>query len=257
MTALHAIILGFVEGVTEFLPISSTGHLVLFSKVLEIPQTEFLKTFEISIQFGAILSILVLYFRSIFLNFEIAKKTLVAFLPTAVIGLIFYKLIKQFLLESEITILIALFLGGIFLILFERFHRENETAINSIEKITYRKALLIGTFQAFAMIPGISRAAATIVGGLAMNLTRKTIVEFSFLLAVPTMAAAAALDLFKSRGSFDTSDFGLLGIGFVTSFIVATLSVKFLINFIKNHDFTSFGLYRIIVSVIFWIIIIF
>ncbi|MBU1146203.1 undecaprenyl-diphosphate phosphatase [Patescibacteria group bacterium] len=252
MTFFHAIILGIVEGITEFLPISSTGHLILTSKILQLPSTEFLKSFEIAIQLGAILAVVVLYWRSFFVKFEILKKIIVAFLPTAVLGLIFYKIVKQFLLGSESVVLWALALGGVFLIVFELLHREKENAVEDVEKITWRQALLIGVFQSVAIIPGVSRAAATIVGGLLLGLKRKTIVEFSFLLAVPTMAAATGLDLLKSGSSFNANQFGLLALGFVFSFITALAAIKFFLNFIKNHSFISFGVYRIILALGWW-----
>lgn len=255
MTFFHAIILGIVEGITEFLPVSSTGHLILASKILDLPSTDFFKSFEIAIQLGAILAVVVLYWRSFFVRFEVLKKIIVAFLPTAVLGLIFYKLIKQFLLGSEGVVLWALFLGGVFLIVFEIFYRERAGAVETVEKITWRQAVIIGLFQSIAMIPGVSRAAATIVGGLILGLKRKTIVEFSFLLAVPTMAAATGLDLVKSAGAFSVSQFWLLAVGFVFSFLTALAAIKFILSFIKNHSFISFGIYRVILAVLFWFLL--
>ncbi|MBI5071539.1 undecaprenyl-diphosphate phosphatase [Candidatus Falkowbacteria bacterium] len=248
MNFFHAIILGIVEGVTEFLPISSTGHLILVSKVLRLASTDFLKSFEIGIQLGAILAVVVQYFRSFFVKFEILKKVIVAFLPTAILGLIFYKVIKQFLLGSEQVVLWALFLGGVFLIIFEIFYREKQGAAEEIEKISWRQAVVIGLFQSVAMIPGVSRAAATIIGGLILGLKRKTIVEFSFLLAVPTMAAATGLDLISSGGRFSSGEFWLLAVGFIFSFVTALFAIRFFLKFIKNHSFIIFGVYRIILA---------
>ena len=255
MNFFHAIILGIVEGVTEFLPISSTGHLILASKILQLPSTEFLKSFLISIQLGAILGVVVLYWRSFFVKFKILKKIIVAFLPTAVLGLVFYKIVKQFLLGSEGVVLWALFLGGVFLIIFEWKYSEKPDAVEEVEKITWRQALLIGVFQSVAIIPGVSRAAATIIGGLLLGLKRKTIVEFSFLLAVPTMAAATGLDLLKSGGNFSLGEFGLLALGFTFSFFTALIAIKLFLNFIKKHSFTLFGVYRVILAVLFWFLI--
>lgn len=275
MNFLDSLILGIVEGITEFLPISSTGHLILTSKLLNLSQTEFLKTFEISIQLGAILSVVVLYFKTLIKNFAIIKRLIVAFLPTAVIGLIFYKIIKNYLLGSETVVLVSLFIGGIFLIFFEKFHphtkresapewqKENnphygvgasaekpDTPENLIN-ISYKQSFIIGLFQSIAIIPGVSRAASTIVGGLILGLKRQTIVEFSFLLAIPTMLAATSLDLLKTAGDFSASQFQILAIGFVTSFIVAIFAIKFLLKFIQNHTFTPFGIYRILIALIF------
>jgi undecaprenyl-diphosphatase len=191
----QAVIFGIVEAITEFLPISSTGHLKLTAHVMGLDQTSFLKSFEIIIQFGAILSVVVLYWRSLLVNLEIMKRVVVAFIPTGILGLIFYKLIKKYLLSSSTVVLWSLLLGGIFLIVFELLHKEDDDAVEDLATIPYRTSVLIGLFQSIAMIPGVSRSASTIVGGLVLGLKRKTIVEFSFLLAVPTMLAATGLDL--------------------------------------------------------------
>ncbi|HOJ71677.1 MAG TPA: undecaprenyl-diphosphate phosphatase [Syntrophorhabdaceae bacterium] len=255
MNLIQALIFGIVEGITEFLPISSTGHLMLTARVMGLTQTEFLKTFEIVIQFGAILSVIVLYWRSILLNLNILKRVIIAFIPTAVLGLVFYKIIKQFLMKSEQVVLWSMFIGGICLIVFEFIHREKDDAIEDIGLIPYGTLLIIGLFQSIAMVPGVSRSAATIIGGLILGLRRKTIVEFSFLLAIPTMLAATTLDLYKNIGQFSISQINFLSAGFVFSFIFALLSVKFLLNFIKQHTFISFGVYRIILALVFWFLV--
>lgn len=252
MDLFQSIILGVVEGISEFLPISSTGHLILTSKLLGLPPTEFVKSFEISIQLGAILSVVVLYWRLLIKNLEVWKRLLVAFAPTAVLGLAFYKLIKHYLLGNADVVVAALFVGGIALILFEMWHKEKENHTDSLELIPYKKAVLIGLFQSISMVPGVSRAAATIVGGLAVGLKRKTIVEFSFLLAVPTMLAATVLDLFKSAHAFTTDETQVMISGFVCSFIVAALSIKFLLKYIQRHTFIAFGIYRIAIALFFW-----
>lgn len=257
MDLFHAFVLGCVEGVTEFLPISSTGHLMLTAKLLGLAQTEFLKSFEIAIQLGAILAVGVLYARSFLINREVLKRVLAAFIPTAVIGLFLYKVVKKFLLGSTDVVVAALFLGGIFLIVFERFYREKPDAKADLERLPYRDALSIGCFQALAMIPGVSRAAATIIGGLILGMKRKTIVEFSFLLAVPTMLAACALDLFKSAGdiSLGTQELSFLAVGFATAFVTAMASIKFFLRFIQRHNFVSFGVYRVLIAVAFWVFV--
>lgn len=254
MDWLTALILGIVEGVSEFLPISSTGHLILASQLMGLGHTEFLKSFEIAIQVGAILSVVALYWRRLLVDFETIKKLIVAFLPTGILGFTLYRLVKQFLLGSPNVVLWSLFLGGIFIIAFEYLHREREDAVEDISGITYRQALLIGLFQSIAMIPGVSRSAATIIGGLALGLRRKTIVEFSFLLAVPTMLAATAYDLLKSGSAFSMDQMGFLATGFVSSFVVALLSIKFLLSFIQTHTFIPFGIYRI-AFVALWVLI--
>jgi undecaprenyl-diphosphatase len=251
MTFLQAAILGVVEGVSEFLPISSTAHLILASSLLRIPETEFVKSFEIAIQLGAILSVVVLYWKYLWKRKDSWPVIIVAFIPTAIIGLVVHSAVKKYLLGNVPVVLWALFLGGIALIVFEYFHRENEHGADDVAKITYAQAALIGVFQALAIVPGVSRAAATIVGGLLLGIKRKTIVDFSFLLAIPTMAAATGLDLLKSGWSFTPSEFGLIGVGFVVSFIVALLAIVWFIRFIQRHSFTPFGIYRIVLVILF------
>jgi undecaprenyl-diphosphatase len=252
MNVLQAGILGIVEGITEFLPISSTGHLMLTVQYLRLSQTDFIKSFEIAIQFGAILAVVVLYWKTLISGWDIWKKVIAAFLPTAIIGLLLYKVMKKYLLASSSIVLWALFLGGILLIIFELFHREKDNSIASLSEISYSKALLIGLFQTIAIIPGVSRSAATIVGGLALGLKRKTIVEFSFLLAVPTMCAAMVFDLTKNIHAFTGANLLALGVGFIVSFIVALLAIRFLLVFIKKHTFIPFGIYRILAAIAFW-----
>jgi undecaprenyl-diphosphatase len=251
MDILHSLIFGIIEGVTEFLPISSTAHMVLAANVMRISQTEFVKSFEIVIQFGAILSVIFLYWQRFLVDLESLKRIMAAFVPTAILGFLLYKIIKTYLIANEAVIIWSLILGGLILIIFELFHREKGSAIDDIAKIPYEKCVAIGLFQSLAMIPGVSRSAATIIGGLALNLKRRTIVEFSFLLAVPTMLAASVLDLFKSGSAFSVSQFGALAAGFIVSFIVAVISIRFLLSFIKKHTFIPFGIYRIVIALIY------
>jgi undecaprenyl-diphosphatase len=257
MNLIQTLIMAIVEGITEFLPISSTGHLILTAKALGLTQTDFLKTFEISIQFGAILSVVALYWRQLLVNRDVLIRVIVSFLPTAILGLAFYKIVKTYLLASYNIVLWSLFLGGAALIVFELIHREKDDAIDDIANMPYGTAVLIGLFQAIAMIPGVSRSAATIVGGLVLGLKRKTIVEFSFLLAVPTMLAATGLDLVKNAGDFSAGQLTTLSVGFVLSFLSALAGVKFLLHFIRNHTFISFGIYRIMLAVACWVIMAF
>jgi undecaprenyl-diphosphatase len=250
MTWLDSIILGIVEGVTEFLPISSTGHLILAGSLLGIPQSEFLKTFEVFIQLGAILAVLVVFWRR-FLDIEVLKKLFVAFIPTGIIGLALYKVVKTYLLGNEMVVLWSLLLGGIALIVFEYWHTESKESVEDIRAIPYSKALGIGLFQSMAIVPGVSRSAASIVGGLMLGLKRETIVEFSFLLAVPTMAAASVLDLLKDAKNISSSGFSLLALGFMVAFAVALFSIVWLLRFVRTHTFVPFGVYRIVVAVLF------
>jgi undecaprenyl-diphosphatase len=254
MDFITAFILGIVQGISEFLPISSTGHMILASHLMGLKHTEFLKSFEIAIQVGTILSVVVLYWRSLLVDFEVIKRLVVAFIPTGVLGLTLYKLIKGYLLGSETVVLCSLLIGGIFIVAFEYWYREKEDATSEIREISYKHAVIIGLFQSIAMIPGVSRSASTILGGLWLGLKRKTIVEFTFLLAVPTMLAATGYDLIKSGSQFSFDQIQYLLVGFVTAFVVALLTIKFLLQFIKTHTFIPFGIYRIVL-VVFWFLL--
>ena len=255
MNLFHALLFGIVEGITEFLPVSSTGHLILTAEVLGLKQSEFIKSFEIAIQFGAILAVIFLYWRSLLLNSEALKRVIAAFIPTAILGFVFYKIIKKFLLAGDTIVLWSLFLGGLFLIFFEWRHKERTDALEDLSKLSYGKAALIGVFQALAMVPGVSRSAATIVGGLILGMKRKTIVEFSFLLAVPTMLAATGYDLLKNGAGFNQDQFIFLAVGFFVSFGVAVFSIKCFLHFVKNHSLLLFGVYRIIIALLFWFVL--
>ncbi|MDP2705399.1 MAG: undecaprenyl-diphosphate phosphatase [Patescibacteria group bacterium] len=254
MTVIQAILLGIVEGITEFLPVSSTGHLILVSQISHLAQTDFLKSFEIIIQLGAIASVIVLYWKS-FLNLTIIKKLVVAFLPTALVGFTLYRVVKTYFLGNNAIVLWALFIGGIVLIVFELLHKEKDTATEDVHSISYSQSFFVGLFQSVALIPGVSRSAATILGGLLLGLKRKTIVEFSFLLAVPTMLAASGLDLYKNASTFSLNEAGILAVGFFSAFLVAMASIKFFLGFVQKHDFVPFGIYRILVALLFWFII--
>jgi undecaprenyl-diphosphatase len=251
LDALHAILLGIVEGTTEFLPISSTAHLILASRAFGLGETEFLKSFEIIIQLGAILSVVVLYWRR-FLDIDVLKKLVVAVIPTGVIGVTVYKVIKGYLMGSLTLILLTLLIGGAALIIFERFRQDDVRDVD-FREIDYRKAFLIGLFQAVAVVPGVSRAAATIVGGSLLGVSKRTIVEFSFMLAVPTMLAATGLELVKGQAAIQ-GNFGVLGIGFVVSFITAIIAIKSFLAYLKRRDFSMFGWYRIALAVVFYLV---
>jgi len=249
MNLFESLIYGVVEGLTEFLPISSTGHLIITERLLGGSSSDFLKSFIIAIQPGAIMAVLVLYWRSLLVDWEVIKRVAVAFLPTAILGVVLYPQIKKLLDKDSLDVVLwSLGLGGIGLVAFELFHGERKGACEGTTNIRYRQAFWIGVCQTAAFIPGVSRAAATVIGGLALGVNRKTVVEFSFLLAVPTMAAASGYDLFKSAGHFTTDQLQFLLVGVVTSFVVAILAIRFLLYFVTTHSFVAFGIYRIVAA---------
>ena len=255
MDYLQAGILSVVEGLTEFLPISSTGHLILASDLLKITQTDFVKSFEIIIQLGAILAVLVLYWKK-FLEVKLWPKILTAFIPTAIIGLIFYKLVKDVLLGNTAVTLIALFLGGIALIVLEMYFKEKDRPTKKLEQISLKNSFLVGLFQSISIIPGVSRSASTIIGGLICGLDRKTAIEFSFLLAVPTMFAASALDIIETQLNFTQNEIICLILGLFGAFITAIFAIKFFLKFIQNHTFIPFGIYRIVLAILYYLLVI-
>jgi undecaprenyl-diphosphatase len=250
MTTLQALILGIVEGITEFLPVSSTAHLILVTYALHLAETEFVKSFQIIVQLGAILSVVVLYWKK-FWNWQVLIKLVVAFIPTGIIGLTVYPIVKGYLLGNVTVVLWSLLIGGLALIAFERFRPQAEEPDPDFSEITYRRALWIGVFQAIAVIPGVSRSAATIVGGSLLGVGKRTIVEFSFMLAVPTMLAASALELLKSHAAV-SENVPALAVGFVVSFVTAILAIKSFLTYIKKRDFTFFGWYRVGLAVLFY-----
>lgn len=254
MTWLDSIVLGIVEGLTEFLPVSSTGHLILASEVLAIPDSAFLSSFMIAVQLGAIAAVVVRYWKQ-FLDFPFLMKLAVAFVPTGIVGVLVYPFVKDVLLASPMVVVGALALGGVALILFEKLHTEREDAPETPRAITYRQALLVGAFQSIAIVPGVSRSAATIVGGLLSGMRRVAIVEFSFLLAVPTMLAATGYDLLHTYDTFAFDQLGMLALGFVTAFAVALLTMRALIALVRRHSFVPFGIYRIVLAALFYFVV--
>lgn len=259
MDFIQAIILGVVEGVTEFLPISSTGHLILTSDFLKIPSTEFVKTFEIFIQSGAILAVVVLYWKTL-LNISLLKRILVAFIPTAIVGLTLYKFIKQYLLASPDVVVASLLIGGVALIgvelLFKNKLKKSDEK-SYVEEISYEKALAVGVFQSMSVVPGVSRAAASIVGGMLIGLNRKTAVEFSFFLAIPTILAATLLDASETNIlSFSPNEHMILATGFIVSFITALGVIKWLIGYVQTNTFIPFGIYRIALAILYFFLVI-
>ena len=249
MEWFDALILGIVEGMTEFLPVSSTGHLILASNLMGLSQTEMQKTFEVVIQLGSILAVIFAFKEKIFHSIELWKKLIVGFIPTGILGFTLYKVVKS--LFAPETVAYMLVIGGVIFIVVEYFYKEKEHHVGHVEQVSYKQAFMIGLFQSLAMVPGTSRSGATIIGGLLIGLKRKTATEFSFLMAVPTMLAATAYDILKHHNEFDFSDAQALGVGFVTAFIVALAIIRWFLAFVKKHTFIPFGIYRIIVGLIF------
>lgn len=253
MSVFQTLILSIVEGLTEFLPVSSTGHLILASTFLRLSQTEFVKTSEIVIQAGAILAVVVLYSKKLFSSRALMQRLVIAFLPTALVGLLLYPFIKHVLLGNTTVVLVSLALGGIVLIIFERTYKLPTTP-RSLENLPYRSAFLIGLVQAISVIPGVSRAGAAIIGSMLVGLPRTSAAEFSFLLAVPTILAAAALDLTKTGFIFSSQEYSMLLIGFIGSLVTAYLAIKTFINYLQHHTLAAFGVYRIALAILFWLI---
>jgi undecaprenyl-diphosphatase len=248
MTYFEAFIIAVIEGLTEFLPISSTGHMMIGSALLGIESTPFVKLFTVAIQLGAILSVVILYFKRFFKSFDFYKKLIVAFIPAAIFGLLLGDYIDA-ALENLFGVAMALFLGGIVLLFVDKWFVNNKE--DNEESITLIKSLKIGLFQCLAMWPGMSRSACTIIGGMTQGLTRKNAAEFSFFLAVPTMFAATAkklLDFYKEGVSLQSHEINLLVFGNVVAFIVALIAIKSFIGFLNKYGFKGFGWYRIIVG---------
>lgn len=250
MSILEAILLAIVEGLTEFLPVSSTGHMIIVSSLMGIAEDPFTKTFTVAIQLGAILSVITLYWKRFFQSWNFYFKLGVAFIPAAVTGFLLNDTIDS-LLERVDVVAYALIIGGfIFLFIDKLFHESEE---NGTSEVSYPVALKIGFFQTIALVPGVSRSAATIIGGLTQKLNKKTAAEFSFFLAVPTMFAATAYKLLKfytAGNSFGSEQLTLLAIGNVVAFIVAILAIKSFIGFLTRYGFKIFGYYRIVLGLI-------
>lgn len=250
MTYIQAFIIAVIEGLTEFLPVSSTGHMILADSLMKIQNKEFAKTFEIVIQLGAILAVLLLYIRRFFVGINIYLKLLVAFLPTGIIGFMAYKTIKHYLF-NPVTVSVSLIVGGIILVVLDKWSERKVSAYANVEDISYKGAVKIGFIQCFSMIPGISRAAATIFGGIFSGFNRQQAAEFSFLLAIPTMFAASGYDLLKEKENIHAEDIKLLVFGGIIAFIVAIIAVKAFIAFLNKYGFRHFGFYRIILGILF------
>ncbi len=253
MNLFQAIIIAIIEGLTEFLPISSTGHMILASTAMKLAENEFVKTFEIVIQLGAILAIALMYIKRFLQSFEIYFKLFVAFVPTAIVGFLAYDFIKLYLFNA-VVVSISLIVGGIILIIIDKKVVSKESKFESPEKVSYKNAFYIGLIQCVSMIPGTSRAAATIVGGVFNGFNKKQATEFSFLLAVPTMFAATGYDMLKTPINFTSHELMLLAVGIVVAFISAWIAVKIFLKIVENYGFIHFGYYRIVLGVVYLIV---
>lgn len=254
MDIFQAIIIGIIEGFTEFLPISSTGHMIVASKFLGIEESALIKAYEVIIQFAAIMAVMLIYKEKItFKKVDLWSKLFLAFLPLAIVGFIFKDHIKA--LFNVQTVAWMFIIGGVIFLIVEYFYKEKESHVCDVEKVSYKQALWIGIAQVFSLVPGTSRAGATIIGGLLTGLDRKTSMEFSFLLAIPVMAAVTGYDLLKHYQDFADANWGAFVVGFVTAFVVAYLTIKLFLAFIQRFTFVAFGVYRIIFGVILLMVI--
>ena len=255
MNLTESIIIGIVEGLTEFLPISSTGHMIITEKFLGLEETEFVKMFTVAIQLGAILSVVVLYYKRFFdfRNIQFYLKLLAGVVPALLFGWLFSDKIDA-LLESSTTVAISLLIGGVIFLFIDKLF-SSESAEN---EVSFKQAITIGVWQCIAMIPGVSRSAASIIGGMQQKLSRSSAAEFSFFLAVPTMLAATGyklLKFYKEKGGFSSEDLQLLAVGNIVAFIVAILAIKFFIGFLKKYGFKIWGYYRIAAGILILILI--
>lgn len=250
MTLVQAIILAIIEGLTEFLPVSSTGHMIIGSALMGLEPSPFVKLFLIVIQLGTILSVLVLYYKRFFQTLSFYFKLVVAAIPASILGILFNDYIDA-ALESPLVVATTLVLGGILLLFVDKWF--NKPKVDDIEQVNYRQSFMIGVYQCLALIPGMSRSASTIVGGMTQGLTRKLAAEFSFFLAIPMMFGASLIKLlkfFKDGNTFSGEEIQLLVIGNVVGFVVAIIAIKFFIGILTKYGFKAFGWYRIVVGLV-------
>ena len=249
MDIFQAIIIGIIEGFTEFLPISSTGHMIVASEFLGISQDKLTKAYEVIIQFAAIMAVMLVYREKIsFKKIDLWSKLFIAFLPLAIVGFIFKDAVKE--LFNVNTVAIMFIVGGIIFLIVEKFYKEEDSHTNEVENVSYKQAFWVGVAQVFSLIPGTSRAGATIIGGMLLKMNRKTSAEFSFLLAIPVMGAVTAYDLLKHYQEFADANWPAFSIGFLVAFIVAYATIKLFLVFLQRFTFVAFGIYRIIFGVI-------
>ncbi len=252
MTFWEALVLGVLEGLTEFLPVSSTGHLTLAAHLmgLDIENDPFIKSFVVVIQLGAILAVLALYFKRFLRDGKVWKRILVAFIPTGILGFLLADLIENVFLGNDLIVVVNLVGVGLLLLFVDRW-LEGHKRYDDVNQVPLLQAVWIGFFQALAMVPGVSRSGATIVGGMALGMSRKAAAEFSFILAVPTMLSATSFSLLRNLEEFRADSWGLLGAGFLTAFVVALLTVRWLLGFVSRNSFVPFAIYRIFIGLVY------
>lgn len=257
MTTSQSIIVAIVEGLTEFIPVSSTGHMIIAEKLLDMESDQFTKLFTVAIQLGAILAVVVLYYKKFFefSNWKFYLKLIIGIIPAIILGLLFSDLIDE-LLESTTTVAVSLLAGGIVLVFIDKLFKT--PVVDNEKEVSFKKSFIIGIWQCLAMVPGVSRSAATIIGGMQQKLTRSAAAEFSFFLAVPTMFAATAKSLYthyKESGGISQPELMQLAIGNIVAFVVALIAIKFFIDFLKKYGFRIWGIYRIILGIVLLILI--
>jgi len=249
MDVFQAIIIGIIEGFTEFLPISSTGHMIVASKFLGVKQDAITNAYEIIIQFSAIMAVMLIYKDKIsFKKIDLWSKLFVAFLPLAIVGFIFKDVIEE--LFNIKTVAYMFIVGGVVFLIVEYFYKEEKAYVVEVEEVTYKQSLIVGFSQIFSLIPGTSRAGATIIGGLLCGLDRKVSSDFSFLLAIPVMGAVSGYSLLKHYEEFAQAQWGVFVVGFIVAFIVAYITVKLFLVFIQKFSFVPFGIYRIVFGIV-------
>lgn len=258
MTIFQSFILGIVEGITEFLPVSSTFHLIWTSNLLSIPQSDFVKLFEVFIQGGAILAVVFLYWQEVLNNFSLFKKLIVSFIPTAVVGFLLYKVIKGVFFESTITMLVIFVSVGFVFLLIEYMIKKGKLSIKrEIDTMTYKEAILVGLYQSLAVMPGVSRAGSVMVGMMYLGFRREHAAKYSFMLAIPTILAASGLDLLKMKDVVisNADHMDVLVVGFVTAAVSAFIVIRWLISYIQSNSLVMFGWYRVIAGIILLILL--
>ncbi len=249
MTLYEATILGIVEGITEYLPVSSTAHIALASQMMGIAQDDFMNAFNIIIQIAPIFSVMIIYYETLFQSLEIWKKLIASFIPTGAIGLLFHKQIEQ--MFSANSIVLWMIAAGVFFLIIEFLYSKRSHSTQELEDVSYKQAIAIGFIQALSLIPGVSRSGSTILGGMMLGLKRETAMSFSFLLAIPTMTAASGYTLLKEYANFSFDGISLILIGFIVSFIVGWAAVKGFLAIVSKYNFTPFGIYLIASGVLF------
>jgi undecaprenyl-diphosphatase len=249
MTIFDAIILGIVEGITEYLPVSSTAHLILTAQLLGLKQDSFLKAYEIIVQIAPIFSVMLIYKERLVQSLDLWYKLIFSFIPTGVVGLFFHKQIEA-MFSTNSTLILMFFTGLVFLVI-EYFYKEKEHHISQLEDVSYRQALYIGIFQIFSLIPGVSRSGVTILGAMLIGLKREVSMSFSFLLAIPTMGAASGYMMLKEYETIMQGNFELLLVGFIISFIIGYIAVKSFLAIVARYNFTPFGIYLVVASLLF------